>query len=187
MISFKSSAIAAALAVLTQVASANPFVFVDGHLQGNTGIGSYVKLEAWGVSSYSNTWDISGQAGFSPYLVFDSATAKFWFADDSNSDQDEFVTVNLGSVASWLNHTEVNGTFASYQLVAGDLNVSLLADIAVDGRLNYTVSVDSGDTYLKETQLTVHAHVPENGSTLALLGLALLGFGAVNRRWFRRA
>lgn len=178
----RNTLIASTLAlVMSSVASANPFVFVDGHLQG----ASYVRLESYGVDSYTNTWDISGQTDFSPSLTFDNAVASFWFADDLDAWQDEFVTVDLGSVSSWLNHFEVGGTIGNlgtYQLVSGNLSMTLLADIAQDGQLTYTVRADNGDFYLKETRLTVYAHVPEAGSTLALLGLAFLGLAAFGRR-----
>ena len=182
MASFKSILTAAALAVSATAASATPFVFVDGHLQASSGPGAYVRLESYGVNSYTNTWDISDEADFSSTLVFDSATASFWFSDDVDSWQDEHVSVDLGAVSSWLNNVEVGGTFASYELVSGNLSMTLLADIAADGKLTYTVRADSGDFYLKETQLTVYAHVPDGGSTLMLLGLALVGFAALRRR-----
>lgn len=171
-------AVTAAL-VLTSAASASPFVFVDGHLQGAN---EYVKLESWGVDSYSNTWDISGQADFSTSLTFDSAEASFWLSDDLGDAQEEFVSIDLGSLASWLGSTEVGGTFASYHLISGTVGLSVLADIAADGMLTYEVRADEGDFYLKETRLAVYAHVPEAGSTLALLGLAFLGLAALGRR-----
>jgi len=178
MKSLKTKLLAASMAlVFTTAASATSFVFVDGHLQGN----DYVKLESWGVNSYSNTWDISGQAGFSTGLVFDSAEASFWLSDDADA-QDEFVSIDLGSLASWITSAPVGGTFASYHLISGTVGLSVLADIAADGKLSYEVRADAGDFYLKETRLTVYAHVPEAGSTLALLGLAFLGLAVISRR-----
>src|SRR5688572_10565944 len=141
MKSLRNALAGSALALLlsTNVAVADPIVFQDGHLLGNDWPTGYVLLEAWGVSSYANTWDISGQAGFSTSLTFDNAVASFWFSDKPTADADEYVSIDLGSISDWMGVTEVNGTFASYHMLSGNVNMSLLAGIAADGQLSYRV------------------------------------------------
>lgn len=83
------------------------------------------------------------------------------------------------------------GNLLSYDLVSFDLStiLSITADIGADGMLDYYVKAVKGDTYLKETRLTVTAEtpppppsVPDSGSTAALLGLGLVGIAAGVRR-----
>ncbi len=88
---------------------------------------------------------------------------------------------------------EVDGTInyytnlISYDLWSYDLStyLSIVADISADGILSYSVKSVKGDTYLKETRLTVVGQtplVPDSGSTLALMGAGLVALAAFRRR-----
>lgn len=177
--------LAVALFVGATASKAASYTFVDWNLQG---LNSY-KFLGQG-QTYTGLWDISDSPNFSTSLNFTSAVADFWFADDSGSDAAEYVRIDLGATNNWKN-VEVNGTISYttnlvyYDLVSGALSGSLLLDIAQDGKLSYKVTATSGDTYLKETRLTVNAstrQVPDHGSTLAMAGLALIGLVAFKRR-----
>lgn len=179
-------ALATALLIGATAAKAASYTFVDWNLQG---LYSYKYLNEG--QSYTGLWDISDSPGFSTGLDFTSATADFWFADDSKYDSGEYVSINIGALTGWKTNEEVDGSInyyinlVSYDLVSGSLNASLLLDIATDGKLSYKVKAVRGDTYLKESRLTVHAStrkVPEHGSTIALLGAALIGMVAFKRR-----
>jgi hypothetical protein len=90
---------------------------------------------------------------------------------------------------------EVDGTInyhtnlVSYDLWTYDLTsyINIVADISADGILSYTVKAVKGDTYLKETRLTVVAQtrpqlVPDTGSTLVLMGAGLMALVAFRQR-----
>jgi VPDSG-CTERM motif len=179
-------ALTAALLMSATVASAASYTFVDWNLQG---LNSFKYLGQG--QSYNGLWDISDSPGFSTSLNFTSAKADFWFADDSSSDSNEYVTIDIGSTNGWLVNEEVDGTISYttnlvyYDLVTGSLSASLLLDIAADGKLSYKVTATRGDTYLKETRLTVYAstrNVPDAGSTAILFGLGLIGLAIYKRR-----
>jgi hypothetical protein len=179
-------ALATALLIGATAAKAASYTFVDWNLQG---LYSYKYLDQG--QSYTGLWNISDSPGFSTSLNFTGATADFWFADDSKNDASEYVTINIGAFTGWRTNEEVDGTInyyvnlVSYDLVSGSLSASLLLDIAADGKLSYKVKAVRGDTYLKETRLTVYASdrkVPEHGATVAMLGVALLGVVAIKRR-----
>ena len=177
---------------------------MDTHLEGPY---SYKYLNKG--QSYQNTWNISDQAGFSSDLEFTGGEMEFWFSDDYDRDdkwklkwtskgyqwywndgEKEYVQISVGSISNWF-YGDVDGShdypysLDNFDLISGALTGSLLADVAADGMLSYKVKAKKGDTYLKETRLTVHArtaNVPDSGSTLALLGLGLVGLAAIKRR-----
>jgi hypothetical protein len=82
------------------------------------------------------------------------------------------------------------GNLLSYDLVSFDLStiLSITADIGADGMLEYYVKAVKGDTYLKETRVTVTAEtppppsVPDSGSTAVLLVGGLVGLAVGLRR-----
>lgn len=168
------------------LASAASYTFVDWDLQGSN---SYKYLQTG--QSYTGLWDISSAPGFSSSLNFTSAKADLWFSDDSQNDVGEYVTIDLGLTSGWRSDIEVDGqhtnpySLSGFDLVTGGLSASLLLDIATDGKLSYKVKVTSGDTYLKETRLTVYAStrtVPDGASTVALLGLGIVALACFKRR-----
>jgi hypothetical protein len=85
------------------------------------------------------------------------------------------------------NYDEVNNPFSAVN--APSVFAALVAAlIDGNGTLDYTVAASFGDTYLKETRITVIAEdcaphfVPDSGSTLSLLGVALFGVAVLRRR-----
>ncbi len=151
-------------------------------------------------SSVSGTLDITtgNPVNYNPAtMVLTSATIKFAFADtydptshsngaDSSS---EFVSVSLDSL--FFQSAEVCGTHAAFDWtsIAGGLSGSIFSNLQSDGKLNYTVTITSGDVWFKGAQLDAVGNlrtntpgVPDSGSTVALLGLALVGLAVFKRR-----
>lgn len=76
-------------------------------------------------------------------------------------------------------YEEISYTFTLSDSIFNDL----AADLQQDGILNYIVKALKGDTYLKESRITVVTRdqtvsVPDGGSTAALDGAGLLGVAA---------
>lgn len=158
------------------------------------GLYNYVKLSEG--ETYSGTFDLTNK-GFDPACE-DVVWAKlaFAFADDALfgdfnysgfwlGDPKEYAKVKYDGNVTWLG--EVDGSIWNYDWVSITGSVgSLLVNALQDGILSYTVKLKHGDAYLKEVKLEACSVdvpcVPDNGSTVALLGLGLLGLAAVKRR-----
>lgn len=160
--------------------------------------------------TYSSTFNLF-DAGFRPGdFTIDSILVKFAFSDDADrvdgssggKDGFEYVDITVGTVKIW-NDLEVDGDHDnapdSYDWYSESVfgNADIFNDLNADGILNYSVTVQnmsgSKDTYLKITELTVTGNpkprssgnpVPDGGATLALLGVALMGLGAIRRKLF---
>jgi hypothetical protein len=140
--------------------------------------------------SYSSTFNILLD-GFNPATMqVTSAVASFAFADDGDS-QLEYVNIYLDSTL-FLGGIEVDGTHAniptSYDWRSGALNGTLIGSLNADGILNYTVTVTSGDTYLKRAKLVAQGgyKVPDGGLTVLLLGASLSGLAVLSRQFGRK-
>jgi VPDSG-CTERM motif len=198
---------ATALLSLSAATTASAILWVDR--DPDSGNGPLKFLTESGNSSnrtYSSTFDISGYANFSDYNIL-SFEVTFAFADDSDNGF-EHVDITLGqnengSLTTIWDDREVDGSHAdapnSYDWLS-PLSFSsgaLLLDLQADGILNYSVTIQSKDSwrvedaYLKIAQLTAKAErkpvttntpVPDGGATLGLLGLGLMGLGALRRK-----
>lgn len=134
--------------------------------------------------TYSGTFNIANKGYNSGVESVTSALAQFWLADDLDwPRQSESFTVSLGSDSQW--------SSGPVRLLVGDkLNVTLLADLGADGILNYSVTAATGDFYLLAASLEACTErkpqqVPDGGTTLALLGLGLVGVAGLRRRMAR--
>jgi len=128
-------------------------------------------------------------------MTLTSAFVKFAFADTydpttpwfTGSDSElEYVTVKLDNV-TFLSGVEVDGTHQAYDWTSasGALTGSFLASLQTDGKLQYKVTVTSGDTWFKRARVDatgVYKRVPDAGSTVLLLGLGILGLAASRRK-----
>ncbi len=106
-------------------------------------------------------------------------TITFFFKDPADGSETGFVTAafsNVGSITS----------FANYSVFSQGLEFSILTSISTDGKLDYTVTVDSGDLELVAGIGTIVVSVPDNGATIAMLGGSLLGMAAFKKRLSRR-
>lgn len=80
----------------------------------------------------------------------------------------------------------------TYDYREAELGAAAKADIVNDGELDFKVTVDSGSTYIKTVQVKIETKtipttpppvsVPDNGTTLILLGSALAGLAIARRK-----
>lgn len=194
MINFKKLALAAVGAGLLSAGAAQAATYDLTHLGG---LNQYQLLTT--TQSYTNTFTLPGFNNAAEDITW--AKLSFAFADDDPlgdgiqiwkffipGDGPENVSIEFdGNVVDL---GDVDGSyllaplFYSWESVAGSSG-SLLLNALQDGSLTYTVSVTSGDTYLKEVNLLAKSdvrRVPDSGSSVALLGLGLLGLAALKRR-----
>lgn len=149
-----------------------------------------VKLNASQGNTYENTFNIRDD-GFRPdeHEVW-AAAITFWLSDDSDYwGESESFTINLDGTVS-------SSQFTTFLVIGTtQIGVDLLASLNEDGVLNYSVSATTGDFWLRKAMLVAvgdytgpsqggtPVSVPDHGTTIALLGVALsaLGFGV--GRW----
>ena len=149
-----------------------------------------VKLNASQGTPYEDTFNIWDD-GFRPdqHEVW-AAAITFWLSDDSDYwGEGESFTINL-------DNTVTSSHFTTFLVIGTtQIGVELLASLNAEGVLDYSVSASTGDFWLRRAMLVaVGDHtgpsqggttvsVPDHGTTIALLGVALsaLGFGV--GRW----
>lgn len=71
-------------------------------------------------------------------------------------------------------------------LSGGEIDITAQLDLDADGKLSYTVRSTKGDFILGSAGILAEAAtraVPDAGSTLALLGLGMLGLAGIRRRF----
>lgn len=75
-------------------------------------------------------------------------------------------------------------------LSGGEIDIAAQLDLDAEGKLSYTVRSTKGDFILGSAGILAEAApraVPDAGSTLALLGLGMLGLTALRRRFCQEA
>jgi hypothetical protein len=148
-----------------------------------------------GSSTYSGTWDLTGDPDW-PALglggwTIESVAVAITITDNAPqmggaaafSFESAPTAGTVGVTTSLLNWNQV----WTSDLVQGSF--SLFAAISLDGTLNYTVTRTGGNGFtLASAALTVTANddelaaVPDGGTTLTMLGLGMVGLGALRRR-----
>lgn len=145
---------------------------------------------------YQGTFDITPDYKPGVHYIA-SAHVRFGFADDAFfgdwkyiGDVKEYVDIELDTTLLF-NNEEVDGNiFFGYDWVGAGLSGSLLGSLRDNGKLDYSVTVNNlsrkkEDTWLKVAKLVAKGgiregggnptKVPDSGTSLALLGLGLIG------------
>lgn len=126
-----------------------------------------------GVQGYKYTFDISP-----PFLIgsqtVHSGSYTFVFSD-SNGNREK-VAISLGSEEiDYLDPIANTGQTFS----VGSISLSGLNELNTFRQITYFITRDAGEFTLDSGSLTVN--VPDGGATVALLGLGLIGTGALRR------
>ena len=136
-----------------------------------------------GQKSDEGTFDISPPYNPATHNLL-SAEVFFYYTDDG-LDGDEYVKIRLDNgLGGWnvLLTEEVGFLDNSSETLGG----AAFASLAADGSLDYKVTATQGDFWFLKAILVADigekANVPDGGATLALLGLGVLGLGALHRR-----
>jgi hypothetical protein len=106
-----------------------------------------------------------------------SGSAYFDVTDYLNPNNRDRISIDLGDMTA-------SGQVLDYSFASLDLNI--LATIDASGMLGYTITATKGDFFVNDASLTVDASaqsVPDGASTVALLGIALLGLSAAARKF----
>jgi hypothetical protein len=175
MITKKILAIASGVALLC-AANANATLYVDNN-------GADVWLNA-NNQSYTGQFNLTDY-GFNPATEqIVSANACFTLFDLFGRESYD-ILIDGTSLFS-------GGSFCGLINLRTGITGSLLASLNVDGILNYTIQRTSGEFWLTNARLTASTgsngggcpnnRVPDGGTTMALLGLGILGLAAVRRK-----
>ena len=173
------------LAVLAANAGlASALTITDLNEYGFESLGQIVQDE----TGYTDEFNIVTPGGYNPATQeVTSATATFsiWDADMPGGGSEQ-VRIDLGSSSDWI----TQNNFSLALVLSSGLELSLLADLNVDGIISYRLrQAQSGSGtlsyYLEQAELVAQVAelpVPDGGTTLAMLGLGLIGLGALRRK-----
>ncbi len=132
-----------------------------------------------GVDTYTDSFNLTND-GYKPGTeqVY-SATAEFVFWDLFGGS--ESLSVALGN-----SPFEQTGSFSNLITLSDSVVGSALFDLSADGIVSYTITRNSGEFYLRNATLTAVAgsnSVPDNGVTIVLLGMSLIGVVGFQRKF----
>jgi len=153
-----------------------------------------LKLLTESSTTYSSDFNILIN-GFNPAtMLVQSATVKFAFADDDTNDPYEYVNIYLDNILLQAN-LEVDGThpissFAWYQFSVTGAHLASLQDGILDYKVVLQNTRGKNDTYLKIAQLNATGttrSVPDNGASVTLFALGLVGLLSLRQRLSRLA
>lgn len=126
--------------------------------------------------AYSQTY--SSVLGFIPGLyniVEDDSNVTLFLRDPGGSTESAVYTAST--------HIISQGSFTTAVIISQSITASIITSLSATGSFNYTVTATSGSFIIDAAYLEVKATVPDGGSTVALLGSALM-VGAFFRRKF---
>lgn len=181
--------------LLTSLLAAGSFASVQAldSISGAIGFGSFMPA---GVSGGTGLGDATGIVfnnfpGLGAAIVNSGATGTFAGLDGSFADFFSFTfaplpvggadiwSLGVGSFSFHLDSVTVVQQNGTSLVLAGTGTVSHPAYLTTAGTFNLSMQGDTGD---QEFSFSADNAVPDSGSSMALLGAALLGFGALSRR-----
>jgi hypothetical protein len=156
--------------------------------------GKYLSGEP-GTTEYTDSFDITSQG-------YDSKKEKVTFAELWIEAKDDQVSDSLESGSVYLGDRQLVGPKKiSLNLLSSEISGDALGTLDKDGFLKFTVKREAGDFIVWETKLAYEtgarsvpdggatgpvATVPDNSSTLLLLGTTVLVLGLASRRFSSR-
>ena len=186
-----------ATVVLVFTGTASAIKWVDR--QPDSGYGPLQYLNEYGTTVFEGDFDIT-KDGFKPGVHWiEDIFVRFWFADDHwGNETYEYVDIYVGGVKLWDNY-EFDGNHSSPPSSYDDVKKKvtdykvIYDDLADDGIVSYKVEIQSEkpshkgaeDGWLKIVKLKAKGHmkqVPDSGSTLAIMGLGLIGLFLARRK-----
>jgi VPDSG-CTERM motif len=142
----------------------------------------FFKYLSGETATYTGYFDIKGKYNSALERVTD-AYAWFLVLDDQWFDKGEKVALNLGDKPF------CGPSNASFNILGGQVCGEALVTLDTTGRLKYTFCRTEGDFLALAAKLYVETcpkAVPDGGTTLMLLGVALAGIEPLRRRMARR-
>jgi hypothetical protein len=133
----------------------------------------------FGVNSHTDSFNITNHGYDHATEHVYSATAEFRFED--NFGFSESLSVVLGG-----SPFEQTGSFSNWITLSDSVVGSALFDLSADGIVSYTITRTDGEFYLRNATLTAVAgsnSVPDGGTTLALLGMSVIGVFGFQRKF----
>ena len=141
-----------------------------------TDINTYLNVSIQEGSPVTKQFNIAEWGYSSSTEQVYSATASFLLIDLWGGS--ETLTVSLGGGSSVISSDPFLVTMAA--------NSSALWDLSADGKLSFTITALTGQTYLTNATLVAWAGargVPDGGFTLTFLGLSFLGILVARRKF----
>jgi VPDSG-CTERM motif len=142
----------------------------------------FFKYLSGETATYTGYFDIKGKYNSALERVTD-AYAWFLVLDDQWFDKGEKVALNLGDKPF------CGPSNASFNILGGQICGDALVTLDTTGTLKYTFCRTEGDFLALAAKLYVETcpkAVPDGGTTLMLLGVALAGIEPLRRRMVRR-
>ena len=181
--------------LLTSLLAAGSFASVQAldSIYGTLGFGSFMPANVSGGTGLGDATGIvfNNLPGLGAAIVNTGATGTFAGLDGSFAEFFSFDfaplpvggadvwSLGLGSFSFHLDSVSIVQQNATSLILAGTGTVSHPGYLTTLGTFNLSMQGDTGD---QEFSFSADNAVPDSGSSMALLGAALLGFGALSRR-----
>jgi hypothetical protein len=139
-----------------------------------------LKTLSYSNPTHGGTFNIAAQ-GYNPDAE-QITWAGFAFTFMDSDLREDTVRISLSGDAQGVHHVTYG-----FSIFGGLLSGDALLDLSEDGIVSYQVKWLTGDPFLLKTasllaETSANASVPDGGTTVGMLGLALLGLGLMSRK-----